>query len=455
MAALKAFERAYGTLKARMDAGAATSAEASAQAPVKRPNATPATKPSATPATKPATTPSMMPVLLMVSGGSDSTALAYWAKDAQMRGLLGPVAIFHFNHQLRGNDSDGDERFVRALAEALDFPFFGATKDIAAISEQSGENLEAAARHERYRAALEALERFCAQQDVPLASARIFTAHTADDRLENFFMRSIVGTGPGGFRSMAYEQGILFRPFLDCTRQELRGAIENLAAQSAIAEDETMQSAETENVDVEDKTAQNLAPLPIIRDAEGNLWREDTSNEETERLRAYVRHEIIPRAQARNPRLHETLIRTMNLIGDEDDYLDGLANTLLQDCTRNLNGDPLGAKAEGFILLPEFGKAVLPLQRRAVHRALKYLLGEEERIDTASVEKVLAAFAEKRPLSGYTNNIQGNLAVSANKRGVRVEPMVLYRKRRKSSRQEGQAKETSQLRGKDQSRGDQ
>ena len=73
-----------------------------------------------------------------------------------------------------------------------------------------------------------------------------------------------------------------------------------------------------------------------------------------------------------------------------------------------------------------------PLQRRAAHRLLKAMLGADERIDAASVEAVLAGFgATGAPVGGYVANIQGNLAVSANKKGVRVEPMAAFRARRK------------------------
>ncbi len=161
-------------------------------------------------------------VLLMVSGGSDSTALAYLGAALREAGDVGPVAMLHVNHQLRGEDADADERFVAALAEALDIPLFICSIDIAAEAERSRENVEAVARRERYLAANEALRSMCQHEGRPLSEARIFTAHTADDRIENFYMRSIVGTGPGGFRSMLYRNGPVVRPLLDITRDELR-----------------------------------------------------------------------------------------------------------------------------------------------------------------------------------------------------------------------------------------
>ncbi|MFR1639677.1 MAG: ATP-binding protein, partial [Eggerthellaceae bacterium] len=59
------------------------------------------------------------PALLMVSGGSDSTALAYAACELREAGELGQLAMLHVNHQLRGEDADADARFVAQLAELL------------------------------------------------------------------------------------------------------------------------------------------------------------------------------------------------------------------------------------------------------------------------------------------------------------------------------------------------
>ena len=239
-------------------------------------------------------------VLLMVSGGSDSTALAYLGAALREAGDVGPVAMLHVNHQLRGEDADADERFVAALAEALDIPLFICSIDIAAEAERSRENVEAVARRERYLAANEALRSMCQHEGRPLSEARIFTAHTADDRIENFYMRSIVGTGPGGFRSMLYRNGPVVRPLLDITRDELH---DYLSAREAAGE-------------------------TVVRDESGALWREDATNAHTDRFRAYVRHKIVPVAKEWNSALPEVLTRSMNLIADEDDMLQNMAEKL-------------------------------------------------------------------------------------------------------------------------------
>ena len=358
------------------------------------------------------------PVLLMVSGGSDSTALAYLAAELRAAGDLGPLAILHVNHQLRGQDADDDARFVAQLAELLGIPLHSKEIDVGAIAEREGGNLEAVARRERYAAASEALAELCRRAGKPVAEGRIFTAHTADDRVENFYMRSIVGTGPGGFRSMRHLNGPVARPLLDVGRDELRAYLQQRAE----------------------------AGEPVVRDEAGALWREDATNAHTDRFRAYVRHEIVPLAKERNPRLLQTLGRSMDLIGDEDDMLEDMAGRLSERCVVWISAGEDGAgvadPAAGCVLAPELGEEPLPLQRRVVMQALRAMLGPQARVEAASVEAVLAAWeptgedgaAAPRIRSGYVTNVQGDLAVSANKRGVRIEPMAAFRARRKKDR---------------------
>ena len=116
-----------------------------------------------------------IPVLLMVSGGSDSTALlelvcAYVAGEDSDDELFAMLAdslpapdcvapfVLHVNHMLRGEDSDGDERFVRELCEKLDVPCEVQRVDIGALARSRRGGMEAIAREERYRLASSALD---------------------------------------------------------------------------------------------------------------------------------------------------------------------------------------------------------------------------------------------------------------------------------------------------------
>lgn len=362
------------------------------------------------------------PVILMVSGGSDSTALSYIAHDLYKEGNLGPLAMLHVNHQLRGGESDDDAQFVQKLADALSIPLFMVKVNVARVAKQTGQNLEAAGRGERYASAHDALKSLCTHTNTDLSLGRVFTAHTADDRVENFYMRSIVGTGPGGFRSMRYEKGEVRRPLLDCGRDELR---DYLRARATLS-----------NEGIESPTTHEIPAM--VRDETGNLWREDATNEDTDRFRAFVRHNIVPVAKSRNPHLLDVLTRTMNLIADEDDMLESSAARLIE--IRVAWVDEEGAPGRpgidrncghGCVIDPKMARCKRPVLRRVVLQLLHQMTQADARIDTSSVQAVVDAFDERGPKSGYTANIQGNLAISANKRGVRIEPMEDYRARRK------------------------
>lgn len=349
------------------------------------------------------------PLLLMVSGGSDSTALAYIASELSERGEVGPVALLHVNHHLRGKDADDDAVFVQKLAEVLGLPFYRVDVDVAGRAKETGENLEAVGRRERYAAARDALSSFCLNLSVPLADGRIATAHTQDDRVESFYMRSIVGTGPGGFRSMLYRNGPIVRPLLDVSRESLREYIR-------------------------EREAADSPQRPVVQDDAGALWREDATNAHTDRFRAFVRHEIVPLAKKRNPQLLDTLCRSMNLVGDEDDMLDAQANGLMEQQVAWIDHDDDDRDLDwsrGCVLQPEYGTLPVPMQRRVAFQVLQLILGSEARVETAAVTAITDGFADGAPISGYTANIQGDLALSANKKGLRIEPMADYRARRK------------------------
>ena len=377
------------------------------------------------------------PVVLMVSGGSDSAALAYICAELCDAGVLGHMAALHVNHCIRGDAADADQAFVENLCELLHIPLHVECIDIPQIVEDTGENVEAVARRERYGAATQLLHKLCAQTCTPNVAGRIFTAHTQDDRVENFYMRSIVGTGPGGFRSMKYLNGNVARPCLDLSKQDLRdflldreaagqpvvrtGGVSGASDKGAAGGVSGMGGAEGAGGAGSACGAEEGASGTSTTG--GVLWCEDATNAHTDMFRAFVRHEIVPVARQRNTALLDTLTRTMNLIADEDDFMDALAQDSFAEFTE-------WADAQTCRLAPAFASAALPLKRRVIIKVLQGVLGEDARVETASVNAILSAFEGEVPKSGYSTNIQGNLAVSANKRGVLIEPMSAYRHRR-------------------------
>ena len=338
------------------------------------------------------------PVLLMVSGGSDSTALCYIANELKKVGAINHLAALHVNHKIRGAEADGDQKFVHDLCKHLGIPLFEAEVDIPKITAQTGKNLEAVARAERYSLANDALVSLCEHSGKPLSDGVIVTAHTLDDRAENFYMRSIVGTGPGGFRSMQHKNKAkqIARPLLDLTREELRDAIL-----------ETKESG-----------------IAYSNDAD-ELWREDKTNEDTASFRSFVRHKIMPLASERNAKHLETLRRTMDAIAEEDDLLNGCARKLLNDTCSYF---PLHKKAQ---IKSTFGEVEKPIAKRAIYILMKELLPEEDRIQQKCIDAILSCFDNGTSIATSAQNIQGNFIVSSNKKGVIVETAESYRQRRK------------------------
>ncbi len=394
------------------------------------------------------------PAVAMVSGGSDSVALAYALADLRDAGRLPcRVAFVHINHNLRGEASDGDAAFVRALARHLGFELREFSIDVPALMGDGG-NMEAVARAARYRAAAQALSELGAEASTETPDAApcglVLTAHTADDRVENFFMRAIVGTGPGGFRSMGYVSQVegcaVCRPLLDMGREELREFIRS-HADALLDPAAPADCAAPGGFCAPGGRALSFAPdgCAAVQPA---LWREDATNADTDRFRAYVRREIVPQAKARNPRLLDTLTRTMNLIAQEDDMVAAMADELAARMVRRL--DAAGCKAApstgcnapavaaagfaagalhgsaGVLIAPELAESPVPLQRRVLDSVLTALLPADDRVETASIEACLSCLGA----SGRVVNIQGDLAVSYNKRGLRIEPMAAFRARR-------------------------
>ena len=147
-------------------------------------------------------------VLCAVSGGVDSMYLLYrMAELAAQRGFV--VGCAHFNHGLRGAESDRDEAFVRAQCEKLGVPFYAGRGDVTSVR---GMGTEAAARELRYA--------FLTQCAAEHGYDWIATAHTADDNAETLLLNLARGCGLRGLTGIPPQRGKYLRPMLDTTRAQ-------------------------------------------------------------------------------------------------------------------------------------------------------------------------------------------------------------------------------------------
>ena len=321
--------------------------------------------------------------LLMVSGGSDSTALLemacaylegsplpFEAQQAFEALLPEPAAarlrVLHVNHLLRGGQAYADKGFVRAECEQMGVDLHVERVNMKDIARGRKGGVEAVSREERYRLAAEQLDLLCATQGC--ARGYILTAHTLDDRVETFFMRALVGTGPGGFASIPRERERVRRPLLDMTREELRDWLRG--------------------------------QRPSVPDV--LLWREDASNDDGSNFRSRVRTRLVPVAEALRPGFARTLVKAMDLIADEDAMLQEQASSLLY---RKLDWDKEAARLPVAALLDE--KA--PMRRRVLRQAL-LVVDPGARLESAQIERVAAALDAGE--EAFSTEVAGGLRVS-------------------------------------------
>jgi tRNA(Ile)-lysidine synthase len=167
-------------------------------------------------------------VVIALSGGGDSVALAHVLRELDGSGELSVAGIAHFNHQLR-DAADRDEAFCQALAAEHGWPFLAGREDVRARAAGEHRSIEDAARTARHE--------FFARARAHFSADVVAVGHTRDDQAETFLLRLLRGAGPRGLSAMHPRSGDVIRPLLDCRRAELRAWLETLGL--AYLNDET------------------------------------------------------------------------------------------------------------------------------------------------------------------------------------------------------------------------
>ena len=203
-------------------------------------------------------------VVVAVSGGSDSIALLRLFCLLRESCHL-DVVCAHFNHQLRGVESDADEAFVRELAGSLDVSCETGSDNVGAYA--SGHHLS----HEE--AARELRLRFLRMTALKTGAACIATAHTRDDQAETVLFRLLKGTGLRGMSGIAPRMGMFIHPLLAVSKEQLQDWLR----------------------------------------AQGFAWRDDLSNEDERYERNFIRASVIPLIESRFPAAKMAVARTANM----------------------------------------------------------------------------------------------------------------------------------------------
>ena len=263
-------------------------------------------------------------VAVAVSGGADSAALLRVLLE--LRAELGIVlAVAHFNHELRGADSDADEQFVAELAQRYGLPFFAGRANVREHAVANKLSIEHAARELRYQWLIELAheQRFEA----------IATAHTHDDQAETVLMKFLRGAGTKGLAGihplLVRDAVRIVRPLLETSRAEVE---------------------------------QYLASI-------NQPWREDKSNRDTRFARNRIRHELLPLLEREyNPNLRDLLNEAAEVALAEEDYWQKKAEAFIEQWNEApgtlLLHDKLG-HSDGLLAVP------LALQRRILKSFLE------------------------------------------------------------------------------------
>ncbi len=212
-------------------------------------------------------------VVVGFSGGADSTALLHYLHTH----FAGEVTAAHVNHQLRGEESDRDEQFVRDFCEKHGIPLFIKRADIETLAREQGQTVEECGRAVRYGFFAELLQS---------GTDKIATAHTLSDSVETVVFHLTRGTGSRGLQGIPAVRGNIIRPLIGITREE-----------------------------VEQYCAEN--DLPFVQDST-NFTEDYTRN--------FIRLSVLPQLQEINPSVVQAVGRLSRQMKEQEEAVHFLAD---------------------------------------------------------------------------------------------------------------------------------
>ncbi len=221
-------------------------------------------------------------LLCALSGGRDSVYLLHRLLEWQ-REYGFTVSAAHFNHKLRGEESDRDEAFVRGLCRDWNVPLIVGAADVRGFAEERGMGIEEAARTLRYGFLEETLGE--------IGGDVIATAHHADDLAETMLMNLVRGAGTKGLCGIPPKRGVIVRPILTVTRKEIDAYMA-------------------------------LHGLPYV---------EDSTNAQDDCTRNLLGHHVMPVLEQLNPSFAEHAVDAAMLLREDEAYLQKQAEAFLEE----------------------------------------------------------------------------------------------------------------------------
>jgi tRNA(Ile)-lysidine synthase len=331
-----------------------------------------------------------------ISGGADSVSLLLALHELKkIKKLNLRFVAAHFNHNLRGEESDADERFVVNLAGEFGFEL---ALDASNISRESG-NLEQNARNARYQFLYETAEK--------LDAYAVLTAHTLNDQAETFLLNLIRGSGIEGLGGMKPIRSFRFQVSSSKSEEnfELRetSKIQNPKSQIELVRP-LVNWARREDTE-------NFCLLNKIE------FRYDAMNEDLKYNRVRIRKVLLPLLKEFNPKIVETLAQTARLLREDSERL---AFEKPEDAKEKTDNQSLELEAEDrrpktedrieSLSLKDL-KDIFPSVRRTVLRDwLKENRGNLRRLELKHIEAIEKLIFSRK--SGRTVDLPGGEIVS-------------------------------------------
>ncbi len=308
--------------------------------------------------------------VVAVSGGADSVSLALALNELKKLGKLDlRFVIAHFNHDLRGEENDEDERFIRSFTENFGFELAcGKIQNPELRIENQTGNLEQNARLARYDFLRETAEN--------LRAYGILTAHTLNDQAETFLLNLIRGSGLEGLGGIKTIRDFeLHIP--DSKNEDLQSETEDFQSKSNIRH----------------PTSDILLVRPLLkwarREATENFCREnkikfrsDSMNENLAFRRVRIRKVLLPLLEDFNPKIVETLAKTANLLQEDFSQLKNSANFAAG------NFQSKEPNSENILNLKEFRNLFPSMRRQILREWLKNRRGGLQKLDSKHLEAI-------------------------------------------------------------------
>ena len=218
-------------------------------------------------------------VILGFSGGADSSAILHYLSK-RTKNLL----AVHINHMIRGEEALRDEFFCKTICQKQGVKFLSYRVDVPKLAKEKKQGVEETARQERYRIFGKLMQEYPEYKCV-------VTAHNANDNAETILFNLTRGSGTNGIAGIKPSLGNIYRPLIYCTKADI------------------LEYCEKNEIS----------------------YVTDSTNDDIDYTRNYIRHEIIPMLEKLNPSFVDSCTRMSENVRDDECYIKQTSDKIIAD----------------------------------------------------------------------------------------------------------------------------